>query len=292
MGKAIAHIIFYTPWERKRIARLVFALTLASLVWSFFSNTLLHQLQRPVIKYPYVDLTYWVMHFLQLPEIITGSFWLACLFDLAMFAFCILCYVYPEKRWCIWSFIALYFVYFITFNTFGAHHTNHKIGFLLIAIPFTVSNYKSFNYLWQGLRYFLVFAYTDAFLWKFFRLSWLHPNQGMLILKKNQAAYLYLEPDTMLAGLYRWLLLQPALVNGAYIAGVIIEGLFIIGFFTRKYDKFLLILSILLPVGFWFTADAYFFELIILSLTLVNFHALYAPRRFSNNLKRGALTPV
>ena len=35
----------------------------------------------------------------------------------------------------VWSFIVLYFFYFITFNTFGAHHTNHKIGFLLIAIP-------------------------------------------------------------------------------------------------------------------------------------------------------------
>src|SRR5688572_16760664 len=159
MGKAITHIIFYTPWERKRIARVVFALTFATLVWSFFSNTLLHQLQQPVLKYPYVDLTYWVMHYLHLPETVTGNFWLACLFDLALFAFCILCYVYPEKRWCIWSFIALYFVYFITFNTFGAHHTNHKIGFLLVAIPFTVSNYKSFNYLWQGLRYFLLFAY-------------------------------------------------------------------------------------------------------------------------------------
>ena len=292
MGKAITHIIFYTPWERKRIARVVFAVTLASLVWSFFSNTLLHQLQQPVIKYPYVDLTYWVMHFLQLPEIITGNFWLACIFDLALFTFCILCYLYPEKRWCIWSFITLYFIYFITFNTFGAHHTNHKIGFLLIAIPFTVSNYKSFNFLWQGLRYFLLFAYTDAFLWKLFRLSWLHPDQGMLIMKKNQAAFLYFEPTSMLAAVYRWLLLHPALVNGAFIAGTIIEGLFIVGFFTRKYDPILLFLSILLPVGFWFTADAYFFELLILSLTLVNFHAIYAPRRFSNNLKRGALTPV
>jgi hypothetical protein len=96
----------------------------------------------------------------------------------------------------------------------------------------------------------------------------------------------------MLAGLYRWLLQQPAMVNGAYIAGMIIEGLFIIGFFTRKYDKLLLIFSILLPFGFWLTADAYFFEFLILSLTLVNFHTIYAPRRFSNNLKRGALTPV
>ncbi|HEY8893513.1 MAG TPA: hypothetical protein VIM79_01815, partial [Niastella sp.] len=200
MGKVIAHIIFYTPWERKRIARVVFALTLASLVWSFFSNTLFHQLQRPALKYPYVDLTYWVMHLFNVPEFVTGNYWLACLLDVALFAFCVLCYIYPEKRWCIWSFIALYFLYFITFNTFGGHHTNHKIGFLLIAIPFTVVNYKSFNYLWQGLRYFLLFAYTDAFLWKFFRLAWLHPNQGMLIMKKNQAAYLYFEPDTILAG--------------------------------------------------------------------------------------------
>src|SRR5687767_3683982 len=112
MGKAIAHIIFYTPWERKRIARVVFVLMLASLVWSFFSNTLLHQLQQPLIKYPYIDATYWVMHYLQIPEIIAGNFLLACLFDLALFTFCILCLAYPDKRWCIWSFIALYFVYF------------------------------------------------------------------------------------------------------------------------------------------------------------------------------------
>ena len=77
-----------------------------------------------------------------------------------------------------------------------------------------------------------------------------------------------------------------------FIAGTILEGLFIVGFFTRKYDKYLLIFSIFLPLGFWFTADAYFFEFLILSLTLVNFHALYAPRRFANSLKRGALTPV
>ncbi|HEY8894253.1 MAG TPA: hypothetical protein VIM79_05545, partial [Niastella sp.] len=94
------------------------------------------------------------------------------------------------------------------------------------------------------------------------------------------------------ASIYHWLLQQPLLVNGAFIAGTILEGLFIVGFFTRKYDKYLLIFSILLPLGFWFTADAYFFEFLILSLTLVNFHAIYAPRRFSNNLKRGALTPV
>jgi hypothetical protein len=292
MAKIVAHINFYTLWERKRIARIVFALITISLVWSFFSNTLLHQLNRPVLKFPYVDATYWGMHWLGIPELITGNYSIAFIFDTALFASCFLSFLYPEKRWFIWSFIVLYFIYFITFNTFGAHHTNHKIGFLVIAIPFAVADYKSFNFLWQGLRYFLLFAYADAFLWKLFRLSWLHADQGLLIMKKNVAAFLYFEPGTWQAGLYRWLLQHPAWVNGAYLAGFLLEGLFIIGFFTRKFDRYLLVLSILLPIGFWLIADAYFFEFVILSLTLINFHTVYMPRRFANILKKGESTPV
>jgi hypothetical protein len=276
MGKTVANINFYTPWQKTRIARVVFALILTSLVWSFFSGNLLHQLQEPVIKYPYVDLTYWVMHWFGIPEFITGHFWVAGLFDLALFAFCILSLLYPERRLFIWSFIVLYFVYFITFNTFGTHHTNHKIGWLMIAVPFTAVNYKTFNFLWKGLRYFLLFIWTDAFLWKFFRLSWLHADQGLLILKKNAAALLYYEPNSWKAGLYQWALQHPGWVNGAYLAGVIMEGLFIIGFFTRRYDRYLLLLSTLLPVGFWLIADANFVELLVLNLTLVNFHKLFA----------------
>ena len=292
MEKTVTNINFYSPRERKRLARIVFALLLGSLVWSIFSNTLLHQLQRPVIKFPYVDTTYWVMHYLQIPEIITARFWIACLFDTALFASCILSLIYTDKRLYIWSFIILYFVYFITFNTFGAHHTNHKIGFLVIAIPFAVADYKSFNFLWQGLRYFLLFAYADAFLWKFFRLAWLHADQGLLILKKNVAAYLYFEPNTLQADFYRWLLQHPAWVNGAYIAGMIMEGIFIIGFFTRKFDRYLFALSILLPIGFLLMADANFFEFLILSLTLINFHKFFTPGRLPNTLKKGETTPV
>ena len=292
MAKTLTNIVFYSPWERRRIARVVFGLIGASLIWSFFSNTLLHQLQRPVIKFPYVDLTYWGMHWLGLPEFLTGHFAVACLFDVALFASCIGCLWEPEKRLYVWSFIVLYFIYFITFNTFGAHHTNHKIGLLLIAIPFTVTDYKSFNYLWQGLRYFLLFAWADAFLWKFFRLAWLHADQGILIMKKNVAAILYFEPNSWKADLYRWLLQHPGWVNGGYIFGVVMEAAFIVGFFTRKYDKYLFVLSILLPIGFWLIADAYFFQLMILNLTLINFHKVYEPRRFAGRWKKGEITPV
>jgi hypothetical protein len=48
------------------------------------------------------------------------------------------------------------------------------------------------------------------------------------------------------------------------------EGLFIIGFFTKKYDPVLFIISLILPLGFWFMADALFYEMALFGLTLLS----------------------
>jgi hypothetical protein len=276
MGKTVMDNNFYSPVERKHITRIVFSFILLSLISSFFSSTLIHQLRQPVIRHPYVDLTYWLMHLLHIPEAITGNFITACVFDALLFTSCVLPLLYPGKRLFIAAFIILFFIYFITFNTYGGHHTNQKIGILLIAIPFTVANNKSFNYLWQALRYFLLFAYSCAFLWKLLRFTWLHADQGMLIMKKNLAAYLYFKPNTLLADTVRWFIQHPAWVTTLFIAGFLMEGLFIIGFFTKKFDTYLFILSILLPIGFWFMADTHFMELLILSAALINFHKVFS----------------
>ena len=68
------------------------------------------------------------------------------------------------------------------------------------------------------------------------------------------------------------LLVAISALNALYIVGFVLEGTFIIGFFTKKYDKYLLILSFILITGFWFLADAVFFQLLILNLTLINFN--------------------
>lgn len=275
MAETLIHNDLYSPPERKRIARIVFSLFLLSLIWSFFSNTLVHQLCQPVIKYPYVDPTYWVMNWLHIPEIVTGNYALAWIFDCMLIGSCVLSLLFPDKRIFVWSLIILFFIYFITYNTYGAYHTGNKIGLLLIAIPFAVRDNKSFNYLWQGLRYFLLFSFSCAFLWKLFRFGWLYADEGILIMKRNAAAYLYFKPDTSLAQVYEWFLQHPGLLQFLYIAGFVLEGVFIIGFFTKKADRYLFILSFLLIFGFWFMAEAHFFELLILNLTLVNFHKVY-----------------
>jgi hypothetical protein len=250
------------------LCRIVFSFILIDLIFAGFSNTLIHQLQAPVLKYPYVDPTYLLMHFLKIPQAVSSNLLIAWFWDVSLFLTCIGAILFPAKKWLIVFFIFFYFVYYIIFNSYGTHHTHSLVAFLITPFVFLFSK-KSFSFAWQGLRYFLLFAYSAAFLWKFFRFSWLHVHQGILILKRNLTAYLFYNPGTFLSKIYWWVLDHPLLIEVIFFGGFVMEGLFLIGFFTRKCDKVLFVLSLLLPVGFWFLSDAVFYEMLVLSLTLL-----------------------
>ncbi|MGN6343014.1 MAG: hypothetical protein ACTHML_18710 [Ginsengibacter sp.] len=251
------------------LCRIVFAVILADLIFSGFSNTLVHQLQSPVLKFPYLDPVFLLMHHLHIPELVTSYKLISWLWDFILFASATAIIFFPCKKWLIGVFVVFYFIYYIIFNSFGAHHTHSLVPFLLTPVVFLYSR-KSFSLAWQGLRYFFLFAYSAAFLWKFFRFSWLYSDQGILIIKKNLAPYLYFNPNTFLASVYFWFINHPSLLQLLYVTGFVLEGLFIIGFFTKKWDPVLFIISLILPLGFWFMADALFYEMVLFSLTLLS----------------------
>ena len=270
----VSNIENIIPFQKRiLLCRIVFCFILFVLIYLFISNTLFHQLRSPVLKYPYVDPVYWLMHLLRVPDVIVSYRTISYVFDILLFVSCIGCIVFPLKRIFIILFLVIYFIYFITFNSYGGHHTHAGAGILFIPVPFLFRNAITFSLLWQALRYYTLFIYASAFLWKLFRLSFLNENHGSLILKNNITSYLYFNPGTSLSNFYWWLLNNPFWANAMYIGAFIIEGLFIIGFFTKKYDKYLLFFSLIMVIGFWLLADALFFQLLILSFTLVNFNA-------------------
>jgi hypothetical protein len=252
---------------RGRLCRISFLLIFISLLYSFFSHTLLSQLKSPVLIFPSTDITYWVFHFAKIPDIITGHTLVALCFDIMLFTSCMLCICYPFRRFWIKLFFILYFVYFIIFNSYGAHHTHSKIGVLLLPIPFMMADNEGFLLLWKGLRYYTCFIFASAFLWKLFRGSWLRPDQGILIMKENLTPYLYHNPNSFLAAIYYFCFRHPWMPDIIMKTGFLMEGFFLVGFFSYRFDKYLFIMSILLPLGFLFVADALFFELAFLSIT-------------------------
>jgi len=258
-----------TSSQRTGLCRLVFAFILVSLIYSFFSKTMIHQWQGPSLRYPYVDFTYWLLLLSGIPSFLVGHYVAAVLFDLALFTVCILVLIFPQRRLFIVLFFILYGVYFLTLNLYGGLHTSCRAGILLVPIPFMVRDIRKFNFLWEGLRYFTLFIYADAFLWKLLRGVWLHSEQAILVIRENLAPYLYYHPDTTQAHIYYWFLQHPTFTGWLFRLGWIAEGLFLMGFFTRRFDRGLLLIWLLLPFGFLFFADAFFFELYVLGLTLV-----------------------
>lgn len=266
--------IYFSQRQADFLCRIVFAVILLGLIFCSFSNTLIHQLQSPVLKFAYVDPTFWLMHLLHIPGLISSNFYISWFWDIVLFISCIGVLVFPQKKWIVAIFIIFYFGYFIIYNSYGAHHTHSLVPFLIAPVPFLFSR-KSFTFSWQALRYFLLFSYSAAFLWKFFRFSWLQSSQGILIVKKNLTPYLYFNPHSFLADIYFWFLGHPFFIQILFLTGFILEGFFIVGFFTKKFDKILFIISLLLPIGFWFMSDAFFFEMLILSITLVPYDIIF-----------------
>lgn len=264
---------FY-EFQRNILCRFVFAFIFCFLLYYLYSNTMVHQLHAPALRFPYVDITYWIFHYLKIPDFVTSNYIISCCFDILLFASCILAFIFPSNRIFIVVFFLLYFIYFITFNSYGAFHAHAKIGILLIPIPFMFPGKLTFQYLWEAIRYFALFIYADAFFWKLFRLTILSKDHGILILKKNYASYIFYHPNTAFSRLCTWLLEHPAFIQFLFITGFILEGLFIIGFFTKRFDKYLFIISILIPFGFLLLSDAFFFELIILSFSFISLREL------------------
>src|SRR5580692_8726925 len=72
--------------DREKAARLTFGFATLVLVYRYADWSLVHQLRQPVLFQSGFDYTYWVYHYLRLPEVFVGNKPGALLFDLLLFA--------------------------------------------------------------------------------------------------------------------------------------------------------------------------------------------------------------
>ncbi|MEM6724844.1 MAG: hypothetical protein AAF598_12445 [Bacteroidota bacterium] len=266
--------INYDSEARRIMSYAVFGVITLTLIYRFLSHSLLSQLEEPVLKDPYVDITYWIFHLAHIPELITGSFWLSLGFDLALITFAVMsCYAHRKTIWPI-LFGIFYLTYMITYNSFSCHHTHCMAGIVLISIPFWFKDNKAFSLLWEGVRFYTLFIYSTAFLWKLFRGSLFHAEQGFSIMLNESTSYLLLEPKTWRSRLYWNIIEDPNFAHQLIIAGALVQGVFLIGFFTRKLDWLWVILPIIFQSMTYLLFHVMIYELLILSLVFLPWHKI------------------
>lgn len=247
--------------QRKFFARAVFGFALLSLCFRLvLQATPGFWLKPPLFELIY-DYTYWLFQLSGLRNLLVEQHWAAVLFNILLFCTCVLCVALPLKNVFPAVFFFLFLIYALSYNSVIVHHA-HPLSMLTIAsLPFVVRSPKLWHLLWQGFRYYVCFVYVASFLWKARGGSLWYPLMGEGALKSNLAAYLYLYPDSFLSGTYQWLLTHPVFLQWGTVLIFSLEGLMIIGFFTRRWDKLLLWLPIFIHGATYFFADVFFMEM-------------------------------
>lgn len=256
---------------RTILTRLVTGSLLFFLLLRVCEHATLSGLQAPPLFSVELDLTYWLFKLSRLPQVLTQHPFVSTLFDILLFAVGLLVFLFPLKRWLIGTFAGLLFIYCLTFDLYATHHLAQVYGFMVILLPFLVRDNKAFSLSWEGMRYYTCLIYVLAFVWKIcLGDAFFNVQQGVVTFKLNLVDYMALNPQGTLTAVYEWFLRHPWILNTGAKTIVLLEGVMVIGFFTKKFDRILIWIPVVIHVATYFFSDVFFIELLVLDLSLLS----------------------
>lgn len=149
-----------------------------------------------------------------------------------------------------------YYSYYIGVAT---HHEHTLLGIIFCLPLLWIRSPQRFVLIFGGIRYYVLWVMASAAAWKIYRGSWLVPHQMAELLADQHLSYLIQHPDAAFARLIRWLIRHPHIANILWYLGWLTEGSFIVGFFTRRWDRWLGLLFLgffaadyaLMGINFW-----------------------------------------
>ncbi len=261
--------------EYKLKAFLVFGVALLILAYRFFSHALFTGMLNPVYSFQQKETWYHILLASNLPQFITDNYLLSVILDLSLFIFPILFFLSWKQIWAI-AFSTVVLIYFFTFNLVTGHHYHGLVGLILITIPFWTKNETRFNLLWEAVRYYWLYIFASAALWKILRGSVFYTEQLSNILKWQQLDLLLQQPDSFQAQVAQYLISNPQVSHGVLVVNVLVQLSFVVGFFTKKFDTMLFVLAIIFCAANYFVMSIVSIELLMLNLTLLNWEKMAA----------------
>lgn len=254
--------------NRNIIARFFYGYCLLWITVRGLSHAWPPQLCHPELTKVAYDPVFWLFKLSGFAKTMTD--WQGWLFISLLYLCFLLLILFPTKY--LLSILAtfLLFILDVTTNIYVTHSMHYLGAIVVISCAFWGKSTTTFSLFWNGVRYYACWIYGSAFLWKLFLGAFSQWDSGILSFKANLATYLFLNPNTGKAHLYYWFLQHGYLLNLGEKMVFLIEGLFLIGFFTRKWDKFLIISAVFIFLSTYFFSDVFFVEQLVILLPFVS----------------------
>lgn len=241
--------------NRNQLTRLVFLCYLFILISKYFGFALLGQQPQINLFYPGVNLTYWGFLLTHLDIFILQHDYISWIINISLFVSCIILIIKPRFfqaaivfTICLWIYQLLYYrmVSYLPF----------EIGYLFPCIPFMFKQELKFRLSFEAGRYFLCGLYGLAAIFKIKNGGLFDLTHMSDSLKITIHDYVLQNPSGLRSELMTWLISQHVFSYCLYLIVIILEGTFLIGFFTKKYDWLLFLCFLIFHSG-----NAYLMEL-------------------------------
>jgi len=251
--------------NRARIQQVFFVLALIGVVLNFWNGMAISQLGGNPLLYQDVDPVYWLFMILDIPKIIGTQ--VPVVYDIMLVLSCLVSVVWPRQNISTIIFFIGYFIYFILFNMMAGHHY-HMVGLAFMSFPFIFRSNKKFAYAFTFLRFVFCFVMFSAAAWKIFRGNLTHTDQLFSFMSAYCAENIIAGSSSFRATIAEWLLPHKLFLHFLWIWMIALQAFFVVGLFTTRYDKWLLVSYILFFVGGLLLLNIYIYDNLLFLLTL------------------------
>lgn len=158
-------------------------------------------------------------------------------------------------------------LYIQCYTLYPTNSIESYTAWLLFPLLFIIVNLRSFYFMLQGLRYFFLFFFASAGIWKIVQHGIFNINQMSGVLLFQHKEYLTSSANWYTTFVY-WLINHPSVSYLLYFAGMLFELIFLAGFFTKKFDHYLIIAFVLFLLMDLLLMRISYFEMSAFVLTL------------------------
>lgn len=110
---------------------------------------------------------------------------------------------------------------------------------------FTAISLRGFYFRLQILRLLFLIIFFSTAWWKFRAGGFFHFEQMQTILFRQHTAALAYGSNDLWSTLYKFLIQHPLVSCSLYVTATLLEASMVVGFFTRRFDRWLLVLALI-----------------------------------------------
>ncbi|HEV3325655.1 MAG TPA: glycosyltransferase [Puia sp.] len=238
----------------KKITLIVYFLFYYALFASFYLDDRLLSQYQPIFFTHNRDLTELILIATGLPRWMMAHPWTFTAADTLAFGLpaALLAYALQKGRFSPVLGIAFGLFlggYLLLADLFWQVHHEPFVLYLLLALAWMTNREERFYQVLKGCRYYFLYIFTSAALWKIARGAVFNGQEMSRILLFHHSDLLSGPCDSFACRTYRYLVDHPGLSYGLYLGGAALEGCFVVGFFTRRWDRVLIGLTVVFVVA-------------------------------------------